>query len=113
MKTKHNDWKVLQLFTAAVIAGIVSSALLNATASVQATIISELTIEERLARVRENLKQRGEELTDPSYILSSSQENSETEDRDTVLGQWWPNWSKWSKWNDWNNWPNWPNCPNW
>ncbi len=87
METKHNDWKVLQLFTAAVIAGIVSSALLNAAAPVQAATISKLTIEERLAMVREQLKQRGEELTDPSHPLSSSQENPETEDRDTVLGQ--------------------------
>ena len=115
MGTKHNDWKVLRLFTAVVIAGIVSSALLNAAASVQATTISELTIEERLARVRENLKQRGEELTDPSHPLSSLQENLETEDRDTVLGQWlnWPDWLDWVNWRKWNKWGNWPNWINW
>ncbi len=109
METKHNDWKVLQLFTAAVIAGIVSSALLNAVASVQAATISKLTIEERLAMVREQLKQRGEKLTNPSYPLSLSQENLETEDRDTVLGQWskgnncWSNWRKGARWSNWNN----------
>lgn len=118
MKTKHNDWNILPLFTAAVIAGIISSALLNAAASVQATTISELTIEERLARVRENLKQRGGELTEPSHPLSSSQENLETEDRDTILGQWgnwgnWVNWGNWNKWNKWGNWGNWGNWLNW
>ena len=66
MKTKHNEWKVLQLFTAAIIAGIIRYALLNAPASVKAASISELTIEERLTKVREYLKHRSEQNTDPS-----------------------------------------------
>ena len=104
MEPKHNDWKVLQLFTLAVIATIPDSALLNI-ASLQAATISKPTIEERLATVREYLKQRGEILTDPSNSLSLPQENPQTENSNAVLGQWndWNDWSKWSKWSDWPN----------
>ncbi len=98
METKHNDWKVLQLFTLAVIATIINSALFNI-ANVQAATISKPTVEERLATVREYLKQRGEILTNPSNSLFSLQENPQTENSDAVLSQ----WNKWSKWSDWPN----------
>jgi hypothetical protein len=98
MDTKHNDWKVLQLFTTAVVAAIVSSALSNATL-VQAATTSEPTTEERLVRVREYLKQREGELRYPSHTVFSPQDNPKTGNSDTVLGQW----------SDWSDWPNWPN----
>lgn len=61
MKTKHDEWKVLQLFTATVVATVITSALSNF-ALVNAVTISESTIEERLAKVREHIKQTEETL---------------------------------------------------
>ena len=113
MEAKHKDWKVLQLFTLAVVAAIVSSTLSNA-ALVQAAPISEPTIEERLAAVREYLKRRGEENTDQSHTVSSAQDNPEADSKDNQLSQWndWPNWGNWNDWRDWRDWNNWPNWRN-
>ena len=99
MKTQHNDWKILQLFTIAFIAAIISSALFNA-ALAQAATTSETTLEERLAMVREYFQQREEILTDKSNSLSLPQENSDTEGWDVTLSQsnQYRNWSKWNKW---------------
>ena len=70
MEPKHNEWKILQLFTVSVVAAIVSSALSNA-ALVEAAPISEPKIEDRLAAVK-SLKNRGESMTDSFYNMSST-----------------------------------------
>ena len=114
METKRNDWKVLKLFTVAAVAAILSSGLSKA-ALVQTQAISAPTIEERLAKVREQLKHRGEPISSESNIGAPPQDNPATEKKETLLSQWpnWPNWANWSNWSNWGNWSDWPNWPNW
>ena len=107
MKTKHDDWKVLPLFIAVVIAGIFSSTL----SSVLAASISELTIEDRLTAVRKYIKFRREENTDLFDTSSSAQDNLEADSKDKQLS--WANWGNWRNWRNWGNWPNWANWGNW
>ena len=113
MNPKHNEWKILQLFKVAAIAAIFTSAMSQATV-VKAQEIVEPTIEYRLAKVRERLKQIEQE----SDNLSSQQNSFETEADHIIKAQWpnywndWSNWSNgWSDWQDfpWNNWANWSN----
>ena len=57
------------------------------------------TIEERVARVREQLpERRGGSESDAAVSRSK-------------LAQWanWPNWNNWNNWNDWRDWLNWWN----
>ena len=115
MNSKRNDWKVLKIFTLAVIAAIFSASLSKAVV-VQASAMSERTIEQRLAKVRESLKQIEEQSERESDTISSLQISLETEKNKTLQAQWpnyWNNWSDWSDWNKhnvpWNNWSNWNN----
>ncbi|MBD2361261.1 hypothetical protein H6G36_08720 [Anabaena minutissima FACHB-250] len=85
METKHDEWKVLQLFTVLVVAIIFSSALSNS-AVVEAAGISELTIEERLVKVRKHIQQRSEELTDSYFTVSSRPDYLKS--KDTILIAW-------------------------
>ncbi|NDJ21700.1 hypothetical protein GS682_08625 [Nostoc sp. B(2019)] len=98
MKTKSNNWKLLQLFTVVVVAAIVSSALHHADRFEDATI-SELTIEKRLAKVREYIKQRGEAPNYSSHTVSSPQDNPDAQEKDTLFKQQGKlsQWVKWAK----------------
>ncbi|UKO99142.1 hypothetical protein [Nostoc sp. UHCC 0870] len=79
METKQDEWKVLQLFTVSVVAIIFSSALSNS-ALVKAASVSELTIEERLVKVRKHIQQRGDELIDSYCTVSSRQDDLEVKE---------------------------------
>ncbi|OCQ99044.1 hypothetical protein BCD64_23715 [Nostoc sp. MBR 210] len=98
MKIKHDEWKVLQLFTATVVATVMSSALSNF-ALVNAVTISESTIEERLAKVREHIKQTGETLNHTSETLLSQTDNHDTPAKNSrcKLNSQLSQWGKWAK----------------
>lgn len=98
MATKHDEWKVLQLFTATVVAAVISSALSNF-ALVKTATISELTIEKRLAKVREYIKQRGEIPNYSSHTVLSQQDNPDAQEKDTLFKQQGKlsQWGKWAK----------------
>ncbi|MEA5563886.1 hypothetical protein [Anabaena sp. UHCC 0399] len=85
MKTKHYKFKVLPLFTVSVVAMIFSSVLSNS-AVVEAASISELTIEERLVRVRKHIQQGGEELIDSYCPVSSQQDDLDA--KNILLVKW-------------------------
>lgn len=116
MEIKHNKCKLLELFTVVVVAAVISSVFSKATV-VEASSISELTIEDRLTRVREQLKHRSQLFTNESPVVPSSQASQETEEMKSLLSQqqwvnwpnWWNNWKNWSNWNNWNNWRKWGN----
>ncbi len=93
MSSKYTSWKVLKLFAIAAAAAILCSGL--------SKVAAEETIGERLAKVREQLRKRGE----PIYIESQPQDNLESEEQNTLLSQW-PNWVNWQDWPNWGNWPN-------
>ena len=127
MSSKLNDWKVLKIFTVSVTAAIFS-AILSQAISVQASAMSELTIEERLAKVREQLQYTVEQSDYKSDSLSSRENSLETEENRTLKAQWpnywsdwsngpWSNgpWSDWSDWSDqpWNNWSDWSDWSDW
>ncbi len=100
MSLKVNDWKVLKIFTVAAMTAIFSASLSKAV-SVQAQALSEPTIEERLTKVRERLKQTGEQIERESNTLSSAAQNILETEKDKKIQAQWPN-----SWNDWNNWSN-------
>lgn len=106
MSSKHNEWKSLKLFTVAAVTTVVIASL-SKVAPVQAQAISEPTIKERLTKVRERLKQQGEQIRRESDTLSSLQNSLETE-KDKILQAQWSNWNNWGNgpWNNWNNWTN-------
>ena len=72
MSSKRNDWKVLKIFTVAVIAAIFGASL-SKLPSAQAKAVSESTIEERLTKVREKLKQTGKQSQCEPDTLSALQ----------------------------------------
>jgi hypothetical protein len=102
MSLKRNDWKVLKIFTVAVIAAIFSASLSKAVA-VQAQALSELTIEERLAKVRERLKQTAEQSDRESDPVLFLQNSLETEQDKAIQAQWSNYWKNWNDWRDWND----------
>ncbi len=96
MRSKYTSWKVLKLFAIAAAAAILCSGL--------SKVAAEETIGERLAKIREQLRKRGE----PIHIESPPQDNLESEEQNKLLSQW-PNWANWANWSNWPNWANWPN----
>ena len=121
MSSKRNDWKVLKIFTVAVIAAIFGASL-SKLPSAQAKAVSESTIEERLTKVREKLKQTGKQSQCEPGTLSALQNSLVADKNQTLQAQWpnyWSNWSNapWYDWRDapWSNWSNWRDTPwyNW
>jgi hypothetical protein len=91
MKIKHYLLQILATFSLTVIASTLSSYSMRAL-SAETKPLSAQTIEERLANIRENLIERGQQ-TKAQVNLSSSQENA--------------NNSKIAQWGDWyNSWYN-------
>ena len=124
MNSKRNEWKVLELFIVAAIAALFTSTLSQATVVKDREIV-EPTIENRLAKVRERLKQNEEQIRRESDSLSSLQNSLKTDKDKTIQAQWpnywndwnnwrngpWSDWSNWRNgpWNDWSDWSNWRN----
>ncbi len=113
MSSKHDDWKVWKLFTVAAVAAVVMASLSKA-ASVEAQAMTEPTIDERIAKIREGLKQRNEQIKREFDLLPSLKDKQEPS-KDTTLQAQWNNWNNWG--DDWSNgpWSNWSNGPwsNW
>jgi hypothetical protein len=116
MSSKHDDWKVWKLFTVAAVAAVVMASLSKA-ASVEAQAMTEPTIDERIAKIREELKQRNEQIKREFDLLPSFKDNQEPSKDKTLQAQWnnWNNWGDgpWNNWNDWKDqpWNNWCNEP--
>ena len=98
MNSKRNQWKILELFKVTTIAAIFTSTLSQATL-IKAQEIVEPTIENRLTKVRERLKQ----IRYESETLSSIQNSLETEKDKTIQAQWPNYWNDWSNWSDWSD----------
>ena len=75
MSSQNNYWKVFKLFTLAAVAAAFSSSLSQAIAA-RDRAISELTIEERLTKVREVLEQRKQQSSRESYTRLSPQKKA-------------------------------------
>ncbi len=116
MNSKHNESNILSLLTVIAIATLFASTL-SQVRLIEAKEILEPTIDNRLAKVREQLKQINRE----SDNLLSLPSNLVPEQDKTIQAQYWYNyqpwsnwsnyqpWSNWSDWSDWNNWNNWSN----
>ena len=107
MTSRHNLWKALTAVIATFLAfffnSVPSKALTN-----QAKALSEQTIEERVARIREELRSRGKKITITPDITSPKPNTLVAEANDPN-----PPAPPWNKWNDWNNWNDWANWNNW
>ena len=111
MIPNYKRWKVLTTFLTAGIAltfGIGSSKQ----ASVQAKVLPAQTIEDRVARIREEIESRRVRTSIESQAPSSQLAPSESERSKEFHSQWY-NWGDWANWNNWRDWSNWGNWPNW
>lgn len=86
MKIKHYLLQILATFSLTVIASTLSSYSMRAL-SAETKPLSAQTIEERLANIRENLIERGNQIN-----LSSSQENGANNSKISQWGNWDNSW---------------------
>ena len=117
MSLKCNDWKVWKLFVVATVTAAIAASISSAE-SAEAKAVTEHTIEERLARIREQVKQNQDQQLKHQSDLSPIQNK-------TIQAQWpWNDWFNWADgpwnngpWSDWNNgpWSDWSDRPwsNW
>ena len=111
MIPNYKRWKVLTTFLAAGIAvffGVSSSKQ----TSVHAKVLPAQTIEDRVARIREELESRRVRASVESQAPSSELTPSEDKSSEEFHSQWY-NWSNWNDWYNWSNWSNWSNWRNW
>lgn len=117
MNSNHNEWKVWALFTLAAIAAIFTATLSRAT-SAKTQEILEPTIENRIAKIRERIKQNEEKISHKSGTHPSLQNSLKTKKDKAIIAQsqwpnYWNDWSNWGNrpWGDWSNrpWGNWGN----
>ena len=92
MKIKHNNWKIITAFIATIVAALFPSESSTAL-SVENKVLSGLTIEERLAKVREQIQQNENQIPSNSDKLSSSSLSSES--KESYLISQWDDWSDW------------------
>ena len=110
MIPNYNRWKVLTTFLAAGIA-LIFNVGSSKQASVQAKVLPAQTLEDRVARIREELESRRVRPSVDPQAPSSELTPSEGENNKEFHSQWynwgdWYNWSNWSNWRDWVNWGN-------
>ena len=99
MSIKLNPWKMITASIATIIAAVFSSGSSKAL-SVENKAISGLTVEERIAKVREQLQQNEHRITNKSDTLFPSHPDSEA--KEVHVSQW-NNWSDWCKYNCFRN----------
>ena len=102
MTPNYKGLKVLTTFLATGIAVIFNTGS-SKQSSVQAKVLPDRTIEDRIARIREELEPRRVRTLVESQAPSSELIPSKDERSKELHSQWhnWPNWGDWS-----NNWPN-------
>lgn len=99
MNIKPNPLKILTAFVAALIATLFGFSSSKALANTKAS--PSPTIEERLTKVREALKNEEREMLSQSDTVSPVEQNLDFEEEQI---------SQWGNWgNGWNNWGNWGN----
>jgi hypothetical protein len=100
-KRKLNSVK--KTLTSTLLAGAILTPVSQAAAKSEPT---ELTIPQRIARVRDEVNNR---------FQQSNVTDSLPEDLSTNAPQWgnWVNWGNWGNWGNWSNWNNWGNWGNW
>lgn len=134
MNSNNYYWKASKLLVLATILAIFGSGLSQAI-EVQKRATSKSTIEERLTKIREVLKQRDKYIASKTEQKNSLPKKPEMEKNKLLLIQWNNYWSDWSNnwsdiydqndsdnWNnywsdsnnqdDWNNWSDWDNWDN-
>ena len=97
MNKKYNPLRIVAAFTAAVIAAIFSSGSSKAL-SAETKVISEPSIEDRLAQVRERIKNlERANITESDAMLF--QDNILEANRNQVAKKPKPPWGNWNDWN--------------
>lgn len=98
MTIKRNNWKVLPLFTAAIMAAVYSFELSQAMSEKPSSIgaVSQLTIDERITRITEKIKAQLKE--DHQSKKVQFHVNNNLSNPRSHNFQNWPNWSNWPNW---------------
>lgn len=84
---------------------MVALVLLGLAPAAQASLTQRVTVNDRIARIREAVRERAQNA------LPAPEKSAD----EVQLAQWgnWPNWGNWGNWSNWNNWYNWGNWGNW
>lgn len=89
---------------------LLAGAVLVPTAQASGEQPPNLTITQRVIRVREAINSRVTQNDPTLDDILSKLSHAEME-----VAQWgkWANWNNWGNWANWNNWGNWANWNNW